>query len=387
MAGSPFEFFRGAAAVMAADLGPRATCGLEVQLCGDAHLLNLGAYAGEGGRLVFDLDDFDETCHGPLEWDLKRLAVSFVVGGREAGHDDATCRHAVVSFVSAYRECLERCSRLSALDLARIEISPSVAAESLAPIFTKAARETPARLLEKVTIHAAGGLARFRSAPPMQVRLRPDAARAVLAALPTYRAALGPDRLQLFERYTPRDTAFHAAGIGSLGVDEYLILLYGNGAADPLFLQVKEQRASCWRPYLSAARAEDRSPNQGRRAMEGQLRVQTVADPLLGWTRIRAKDFLVRQWSDHKAALDVTALRKRAVLLDFAALCGRVLGKSHARTGDAAMISGYCGSSDRLDSAIAAFAVSYADQTELDHEHFRRSFAGRRARLNRPVRG
>jgi uncharacterized protein (DUF2252 family) len=376
MAASPFEFFRGAAAVMAADVGPRRAVGLPVQVCGDAHLLNLCAHAGEGGRLVFDLDDFDETCRGPFEWDLLRLATSVVVAGREAGHEDASCIRAVRALARNYRGAVERAARLPALEAARLEVGPPAAGASLAPILERATRQTPARLLARATVAGAGGLARFRSAPPLQRRLAPAAAQAVLAALPAYRDTVCAAGRQLLDHHQPWDVAFHGAGIGSLGLEEYLVLLYGNGAEDALFLQVKEQRASCWAPWLPV-REERRPPHQGRRAVHGQQRLQSAADPLLGWTRIGARDFLVRQWSDHQASLAPELLRKRSVLEDHAALCGRVLGLAHARSGDAAVLAGYCGRSERLDSALAAFALLYADQTELDHERFRKAYAGR----------
>jgi uncharacterized protein (DUF2252 family) len=385
MATSPLEFLRGAAAVMAADVGPRKAVGLDVQVCGDAHLFNLGAHAGDGGRLVFDVDDFDETCRGPFEWDLKRLAASLVVGGREAGHEDASCIRAVRAFVRAYRGTVESCARLPALEIARLEVSPDVAGILLAPIFGRAARDTPAQLMAKATVSGVAGLARFRRAPPMQTRLAVAQARALFAALPAYRETLGPASRQLLDKYQPRDLAFHAAGVGSLGIEEYLVLLYGDGPGDPLFLQLKEERTTCWLPYLAPGQ-EPRPPHQGRRAAEGQLRMQSVTDPLLGWTRIGDRDFLVRQWSDHKSRLEVGLLKKRGVLEDYAALCGRVLGLAHARSGDPAAISGYCGRSERLDSALAAFAVLYADQTEIDCERFRRGFAGRRAAASASAR-
>jgi uncharacterized protein (DUF2252 family) len=374
MADSPFDFLRGAAAVMASDLGPLATCGLEVQLCGDAHLLNLGAYGAPDGRLVFDLGDFDESCRGPFEWDLKRLATSLVVGGRVAGHSDADCIDGVRSLMVAYREGLDRLSRMPVLELGRLEITPHSTGKRLAPIFTQAARDTPQELLEKATVERFSGPRRFRSAPPHQVRLKGNERERVLGALAEYRTSLGPAGQQMLDAYVPFDTAFRVVGTGSVGVDDYLILLYGSGVDDPLFLQVKEEDSSCWRPYLRDAGEYDRLyPHQGRRAAEGQLRTQTVADPFLGWTRIGAKDFVVRQWSDHRAQIDVELLERFAVLEDYATLCGQVLAKAHSRTGDGAMLSGYCGRSGRLDAAIASFAVAYADQTEQDYERFRRA--------------
>jgi uncharacterized protein (DUF2252 family) len=192
----------------------------------------------------------------------------------------------------------------------------------------------------------------------------------VLRALGPYRATLGPGRRQVLDAYAPCDVAFKVVGTGSVGVDDYLVLLYGNGPKDPLFLQLKGQDESCWGPFVRGARASARLyPHQGQRAAEGQLRTQTVADPFLGWTRIGEEDFLVRQWSDHKASLTVELLAGGAIH-DLALLCGEVLAKAHARTGDAAMLAGYCGKSERLDAAIDGFARAYADQTEADHALF-----------------
>jgi hypothetical protein len=176
------------------------------------------------------------------------------------------------------------------------------------------------------------------------------------------------------DAYAPHELAFKVVGTGSVGVDNYIILLYGNGPGDPLFLEVKEQDLSCWSPYVKKARDPAKTHlHQGQRAAEGVFRTQTVADPFLGWTQIAGKDFLVRQWSDHKAAVDEKMLKKRNVFEEYAVLCGRVLAKAHARTGDGAELTGYCGNSERLDVAIAAFALAYADQTEADYDQFCRA--------------
>lgn len=371
MARTAFDFYRGAAALMAADVGPRRTVGLDVQVCGDAHLLNLGAYAAPDGHLVFDVDDFDETCRGPFEWDLERLSASLVVGGRVAGHKDRDCAATVRSFVRTYCEHLDRFSEMPALELARLEITPGSTGKPLAPVFTRAARDTPRKILEKATIAGAGGLARFRSRAPLQVHPGRIEARHVLASLSGYRATLNAGRKQTFEAYAPRDLVFKVVGTGSVGVDNYVILLYGSGPGDPLFLEVKEEAPSCWRPYLKKSRAYAQTyPHQGRRAAEGVFRTQTVADPFLGWTHIAGKDFLVRQWSDHKAAVDVKMLERRSVFEDYAVLCGRVLAKAHVRTGDGARLAGYCGNGRRLGRAMATFALAYADHTEANHEQF-----------------
>jgi uncharacterized protein (DUF2252 family) len=379
MAASPFGFFRGAASLFAADVGPLATCGLEVQACGDAHLLNLGAYAAPDGHLVFDLNDFDETCRGPFEWDLKRLAASIVVGGRHAGLGDGACARAGSAMVRSYREALGRFAPMRVLALARHEISRRSGRRPLAQIFARAARNTPAQLLARVTERTRDGRARFRTERPLLRRIEPAASLPVLAALGPYRETLGLGRQQILDRYEAADVAFKVVGTGSVGVEVYLVLLYGNGPDDPLFLQLKEEDASCWRPFLGAAGDGRDRPHQGRRAAEGQLRTQTVADPFLGWTRIGTKDFLVRQWSDHKASLDVRLLDPDTIA-EYAALCGEVLAKAHARTGDAAMLAGYCGRGDALDRALARFALAYADQAEADHARLRKAIRAGRLR-------
>jgi uncharacterized protein (DUF2252 family) len=369
MAESPFACFRGSAGVMAFDLAPLPVAGLEVQLTGDAHVVNLGAYAAPDGHLVFDLNDFDHACRGPYEWDLKRLATSVVLAGREAGQREGACRDATAALVAAYRDALDRFAELTVLELARYEISPG-RSQSLAPIFAKAARDTPKRLFKKAT-EPDGERARFRAEPPVLRPLDPVEAERVLAALPDYRDTLGAGRRQVFDAYRPHDLAFRVGGVGSVGVDSYLILFYGNGAADPLFLQIKEVGRSCWERYLPAMPGES---HQGRRAAEAQARTQTVSDPFLGWTRVGDTPCLVRQWSDHKASIDVEMLNGRA-LGAYAELCGVVLAKAHARTGDAAMLAGYCGNGDNLDQAISKFAVSYADQAERDYERLVRAIA------------
>jgi len=376
MAASPFGFFRGAAALFAADVGPLPTCGLDVQVCGDAHLLNLGAFAAPDGHLVFDLNDFDETSRGPFEWDLRRLAASVAIGGRSAGLGDGACARAAGAMVRSYREALARFAPMRVLQLARHEISRGAARRPLAPIFVRAARNTARQLLARATVRVRGGYARFRTERPLLRRIEPAASLPALAALGAYRETLGPGPRQMLDRYVAADVAFKVVGTGSVGVEVYLVLLYGNGPGDPLFLQLKEEDATCWRPF-SRSRSRGETPHQGRRVAEGQLRTQTVADPFLGWTRVGARHFVVRQWSDHKASVDVRLL-DRGAIEGYAALCGEVLAKAHARTGDAAMLSGYCGAGEVLDRALARFALDYADQAEADHARLRKAIrAGR----------
>lgn len=350
---------------MAFDLAPWPTAGLEVQLCGDAHALNMGAYAARDGSLIFDLNDFDETCRGPFEWDLKRMAASLVLGGWESGHKDRACADAVSAMVHAYCDGLRQFSEMKTEELAHFQVTPRDSVRPLSSIFEQAARNSPKQLLKRVAQKDVNGYSRFRSEPPLLRALSTEEESGVLSSLVEYRSSLGPDRLQIFDAYTPYDTAFKVAGTGSIGEEDYLVMLYGNGPKDALFLQVKEADASCWTPYL---RAPFQVSHEGRRVAEGQHRIQTYTDPLLGWTRIGSKDFLVRKWSDHKASVDVRMLMG-SILEEYSILCGKILAKAHARTGDAAALSGYCGQEDgdQLDRAISKFALAYAHQAVADH--------------------
>ena len=357
MAVSPFNFFRGAAPLMASDLSTLPTTGLRVQICGDAHVRNLGAFAAPDGHLVFDLNDFDETFPGPWEWDLKRLATSLVLAGNEAGgkHDD--CETAALALVKSYREAMERFAEMTMIDLIRFEVRRQSQVGFVRAILGKAELATPKHTLEKLTVPAKGGLRRFADHPE-------DVSTRVLASLGPYRETLQPDRQRVLDAYHPVDVAFKVVGTGSVGTRVYVVLCFGNGPDDPLFIQVKEEPPSCFAPYLP-----DVPPflQQGRRVAEGQHLMQTVSDPFLGWTAIDGRDFLVRQLADHKATVDPADLKGQA-LTEFGLVCGQILAKAHARTGDATEISAYCGSADKLDKAVAQFAISYAHQSARDHD-------------------
>jgi uncharacterized protein (DUF2252 family) len=363
MAASPFGFFRGAAPVMAADLATLPRTGLVTQICGDAHVQNLGAYAAPDGHLVFDLNDFDETIEGPWEWDLKRLATSLVLAGREAGARRASRRQAVLSLVRSYRETLDRLAGLVVLDLLRLEIRRYPGTDVVHQVLQKAERVTNEHALQKLTVRARGGGRRFHDRPPLLYHVPARVARAVLDSLREYRETLGPDRQLAFDTYRPVDVAFKVVGTGSVGTRDFVVLLFGRGVEDPLLLQVKQALPSCYARFLPDAPTH---AHQGRRVAEGQHRMQSATDPLLGWTSIGAHDYIVRQLADHKAGLPTGVLQDKA-LVTFARLSGEILAKSHARTGDAAAIAGYCGRINRLDRAILRFAIAYADQTEQDH--------------------
>jgi uncharacterized protein (DUF2252 family) len=374
MRASPFAFFRGAAAVMAADLATMARTGVTVQICGDAHVRNLGAYAALDGSLVFDLNDFDETTAGPWEWDVKRLATSLILAGAESGQSAARCAESVRLFVRSYREHLMMFATMRFATLSRYRITRRPGTALLDEILRDAERVTPMRNLKKLTIERAGQV-RFHDRPPLLAHVSPRLAADVVNALRGYVATLVASRRRTFERYRPVDVAFKLVGTGSVGTRDYVVLLFGNGRRDPLFIQVKQELASCYTPYLRGAS----SGHQGKRVAEGQQMMQTLSDPFLGYTAFGGHDYLVRQLADHKAALDPTELDHRT-LCEYAVLCGEVLAKGHARTGDAAMLAGYAGKSPKLDSAIAAFAVTYADQVRADYKLFCRRPHQRAAR-------
>jgi len=373
MAASPFGFLRGAAPLMAADLAEWPTTGLVVQMCGDAHVCNLGAFAAPDGHLVFDLNDFDESMPGPWEWDVKRLATSLVLAGREAGESESRCRDAVRQFVAEYRTAMRLFSEMKVFELAKYEIRRRSQVETVRQVLAKAERVTRRHLMERVT-EKVGGARRFRYEAPLWRRVSHAVGRSVLESLAEYRETLGPDRQLVFDAYHPVSVAFKVAGTGSVALRNYVVLCLGKHVRDALFLQVKEAQIPCAAAFLANVTIPS---HQGRRVAEAQHRLQTESDPLLGWTTIAGRHFLVRQLSDHKARIDTRELRGET-LTEYALICGRTLAKGHARTGDALVLSAYCGRSDKLDRAIAKFAFVYADQMTGDHELLVRAIRGRR---------
>jgi uncharacterized protein (DUF2252 family) len=378
MSASPFGFLRGAAPLMAADLAPSPTTGLVVQMCGDAHVGNLGAFAAPDGHLVFDLNDFDESMPGPWEWDVKRLATSLVLAGRVAKECESVCRDAVCSFVAEYRLALEEFSAMTVFELAKYEIRRRSQLPLVRKVLAKAERVTPQHLLEKYTELATGRRGqrgrRFRPEPPVLQRVSREVANNVIASLGEYRETLGPDRQLVFDAYHPVDVAFKVAGTGSVALRNYVVLCRGKKCDDAIFLQVKEAQDACAAAYLDNIEVP---AHQGRRVAEGQHRLQTESDPLLGWTTIGDRHFLVRQLADHKARVDAAELHG-PTLAEYATLCGRVLAKGHARTGDPVALAAYCGRSNRLDRAMAKFAFAYADQMTRDHARLTSAIRKRR---------
>jgi uncharacterized protein (DUF2252 family) len=376
MAAGPFAFFRGAAPLMAADLATLPMTGLRVQMCGDAHVRNLGAYAAPEGYLVFDINDFDETIPGPWEWDLKRLATSLVLAGREAGERKSTCRNAVEEMTRSYRTSMARFAAMRLRDLVKVVVHRGWKGTPVHPILHKARRVTPQATLKKLTVPARRDSHRFHDRRPVLQHVDRKTFDDVVKSLRSYRLTLLVRYQSIFQGYEPVDVAFKIVGTGSVGTRDYVLLLFGNGIDDPLFLQVKEELPSCYAPYVAGVGP---ITHEGKRVAEGQKKMQTVSDPFLGYTTIDSRHFLVRQLADHKATIDPLKL-KGAALLEYGLVCGEVLAKAHARTGDAGAIAGYCGNSAKLDTALAKFAKLYADQTERDYDQFKNAIAKGRVR-------
>jgi uncharacterized protein (DUF2252 family) len=386
MAASPFGFFRGAVPVMAADLAVLPHTGIFTQLCGDAHVRNLGAYAAPDGRLVFDINDFDETIRGPFEWDLKRMATSIILAGREAGDKNAVCDEATAVLLRSYRRSMHMFARMPVLDVARFQVHRLQRIAPISQVLRKAERATPQYNMQRLTQPQSAPSKVGKNMPPphrifvehkpLQYRLSPGKARNILDSLSFYRQTLLPERQHFFDQYRPLDVAFRVVGTGSVGLRDYIIYMEGNGSEDPLFLQIKEEPGSAYAPYLGEMGLPQ---HQGRRVAQGQRAMQFVSDVLLGWTTIHNRQYLVRQLNDHKAAIEMADL-KGAGLAQYAEICGELLARGHARSGDALALDGYIGNSDRFVEAIGAFAVDYADQTEVDYKAFLRSrFAPRTA--------
>jgi uncharacterized protein (DUF2252 family) len=370
MEASPFGFFRGAVPIMAADLSLLPDTGIVNQLCGDAHVRNLGAYAAPDGRLVFDINDFDETTRGPFEWDLKRLATSLVLAGREVSCKGGVREDAVLTFVECYRRLINTFSRMPVIDVARYQVHRLQRIVPISEVLLKAERSTPQRTLEKLTVpDEKAGHRIFVEQKPMLTRLTAGQARPVLASLTQYRASLLPERQHFLSQYRPLDVAFKVVGMGSVGTRDYLIYFEGNGAGDPLFLQIKEEPGSAYAPYLDQAGL---AAHQGQRVAEGQRAMQFLSDPFLGWTTIASREYLVRQLNDHKASIEVEDLAGEG-LIEYAEMCGELLARGHARSGDACMLAGYIGNGKKLGAAMVKFAEAYADQTERDWEMLKKA--------------
>ncbi len=374
MAATPFAFLRGSAGLMAYDLARTPMTRIRAQICGDAHAANFGLYGDARGSLVIDLNDFDETVHGPWEWDLKRLAASLVLAAREAGAGEDTCRKAAHDTVGAYRRTMRLLARLPVLDawnaIADEELVSHTDAHdllgTLERVAEKARANTSGRFAERSTAPTEDGGRRFVDAPPV-LRQVPDAeAAAVAAGLEEYLTTLSEDRLPLLARHAVHDVAFRVVGTGSVGTRSYVVLLLDH-RGEPLVLQVKEARSSVLVPHLVTAGFEaPKVGHDGRRVVLGQKRMQVVSDILLGWTTVDGLPFQVRQFRNRKGSVDPAALSTDQID-DYARMTGALLARAHSHSADPRLISGYCGKNEELDEAMATFAVAYADRTEADH--------------------
>ncbi|HEV2486885.1 MAG TPA: DUF2252 domain-containing protein [Terracidiphilus sp.] len=372
MAQSPFGYFRGAAPVMAADLSVLPSTGIVSQLCGDAHVRNLGAFAAPDGRLVFDINDFDETIRGPFEWDLKRMAASLVLAGRESGHKASSAQQAVVQCIERYCARMRAFAKMPSVDVGRFQVHRLSGVEPVHAALVKAERATPQHALQQLTEPASskpGAQRRFKEAKPILTRVTGSQAAAVLASLGPYREMLEPQRQHLLSFYRPVDVAFKVVGTGSVGLRDYCIYFEGNGPGDPLFLQIKEEPASAYTPYLPDAHP---ARHNGQRVADGQRAMQMQSDPFLGWTHIGERQYLVRQLNDHKGSIELEDLSGSG-LAAYAEVCGELLARGHARSGDPLVIAGYLGSGGGFAEALAKFGSLYADQTEKDWEELKRS--------------
>ncbi len=389
---SPLTFFRGAAYIMAADLADGARTGLHTQLCGDAHLSNFGFFAAPDRRLVFSINDFDETLPGPFEWDVKRLTASFAVAGRELGFDEDTRSSVVHTVARAYREAMARFAVMRHIDVwyVRLDADRIVqgfsgkltgkAKKRLAADLAKARTKDSVRALSKLC-RAVDGELRIVGKPPLITPIEdvlPGAEQAHLDAvirrmMESYGESLSPERRELLGRYRYVHAARKVVGVGSVGTRAWILLLVGRDDGDPLFLQFKEAQPSVLEPFLG----KSRFPQHGQRIVVGQRMMQAAADIMLGWERIEAidgetKDFYVRQLWDAKGSAEIEAMHP-AAFDTYGAICGWTLARAHARTGDAVAISAYLGSGSSFDRAMVSFGETYADQNERDHEALRQA--------------
>jgi uncharacterized protein (DUF2252 family) len=376
MRASPFAFFRGSVSIMAADLASQPHTGLMVQLCGDAHVQNLGSFEAPDGRLVFDINDFDETILGPWEWDVKRMAASIVLAGLEANHRRSSCGSAVEDFANSYCTSIEMLAEQPILVAARYQIHRAKKALAVSAALQQAQRANPCDLLEKYTEKAANGHVQFKKIEHVIWRVHGQRRQEVLASLPLYAESLQPDRLHLFGFFKPLDVAFKVVGTGSVGLRDYVVLMDGNGPEDPLFLQIKQEMPSAYAAYLHG----HPFPNQGQRVAEGQRRIQPVSDLLLGWTSIGEHEYLVRHLNDHKGGVDIENLKDEG-LSSLAGVAGELLARGHARSGDALTIKGYIGAPEKLLKSIVHYALEYAALVQSDFELFKKAIEDQRVKV------
>jgi uncharacterized protein (DUF2252 family) len=372
MVASPFAFLRGAAAIMAADFSRLPATGITPVICGDAHLGNFGFYASPERDLVFDLNDFDEAHPGAWEWDLRRLIASVHVAGRQNGASEDECGEAVRRCVRSYREHLSHLAEqpllaraYDRLNLDRLHRAAAGATgrRAIENAAARARKRTSDRALPRFTEQHDGGL-RLVQEPPLITRPDPEQYERIAVALDDYLQTLRTQWAVILGGYRLVDVAHKVVGVGSVGLRAYIALCEGSSPDDVLFLQLKQARRSVVAQYVHGDSAWH--DHQGQRVVQYQQALQTVSDPLLGWTTVGPRQYYVRQFRDMKGAVVVDGIDAPA-LADYAGVCGLLLAKGHARTSGASMITGYLGRSDKADRALCVFARRYADQTERDH--------------------
>ncbi|WP_345944776.1 DUF2252 domain-containing protein [Variovorax sp. dw_954] len=381
MVHTPFTFYRGAALNMADDLANTPVTGMRVQACGDCHLMNFGAFATPERRMIFDINDMDETLPAPWEWDVKRLAASLVVAGRNNRFSESAARDAALACVRSYRERMDEYSRMSVLDVwySCVEIEEALKTIGDDSTRKRMQKRVDAARQRSVLEHdfpklaaLAGAAPTIKDNPPLIYHPRDEHEQSLLdrtrEAFGTYRESVQEDRRALIDRYEIKDVAIKVVGVGSVGTFCAVMLLMA-GKSDPLFLQVKEARAS----VLEAYAGKSLHPNHGQRVVNGYRLIQSASDIFLGWTEGKlGRHFFVRQLRDMKVSALVDVFSP-GVMNDYARLCGWTLARAHARSGAPAQISGYLGKGDAFDKAIAKFATAYADQNERDHEVLRKA--------------
>jgi uncharacterized protein (DUF2252 family) len=373
MAASPYAFLRGTAGIMAEDFARLPSTGITPVICGDAHLGNFGFYASPERELVFDLNDFDEAHPGAWEWDLRRLVTSVWVAGRQNGSSEVACADAVTRCAVAYRQqvtylaeqpLLARSYERLDLDRLRLAATRDTLRQEIERAARRARRRTSDRALPRFT-ERRDGTRRIVEEPPLITRLQPADAEQVAASLDAYLRTLPRNWARILAGYSLVDIAHKVVGVGSVGLRAYVAVCEGSSPDDVIFLQLKQARRSVVARLVHGESA--RHPHQGQRVVEYQQSLQTVSDPLLGWTTVGDHQYYVRQFRDMKGAITVDGIDASA-LADYAGVCGFLLAKGHARTSGASMITGYLGAEDNVDRAMCRFARAYADQTERDHQ-------------------
>jgi uncharacterized protein (DUF2252 family) len=394
MAASAFTFYRGAAGIMAPDLATGPRTGLKVQLCGDAHLSNFGVFSAPDRRLIFDINDFDETFPGPFEWDVKRLVASFAIGGRDLGFKEGDRRAAVAEAAGEYRREMRRLAAMRTIDVwyERMDVETlnryraqvdKKAARNYDKNVAKAERKNSMRAFNKLT-HSVDGELRIISDPPLIVpvseltksdRQLNTVVRRIQDLLAAYRQTLKGDVRHLVEGYRYVDLARKVVGVGSVGTRVWIVLMMGRDSQDPLFMQVKEAEAS----VLGGLAVRSKFKQQGRRVVEGQRLMQAASDIFLGWLTAegldgKIRDFYVRQLWDGKGSAEIESMDPDRMKL-YARLCGWTLARAHARSGDRVAIASYLGKGEKFDRAMCDFAEAYADQNEADYKQFTKAIS------------